>query len=305
MKKYLLVLLLFVVSCSIPIKPDPSMPAIDANYPTAEIEYDGKIFHGMKVISVRKGEDLSKVDVFVRGYYEGVVKIDGKRCQISESSVYSKFGKIRIPFQGEASTSCVVGLLVSPKYPNADDVVTSGFPGFVYLKVLDEGDSWVGKEVKVGHPFTKTISVKAGGESAKVFFRGCGINADFSSQVVDGEVKFDVNQIAENRSQICVAEGLVQTETEEKLVSVLVARYVDDFIPLAIPSVEPDGNKLCITSDPVVSLVILFSGDSIDEFGSDRTCVKVKNGDSIRAITAGGRSAIGVVGEDFVWSNLQ
>src|SRR5579863_5990249 len=84
-----------------PLKPDPSTPASDSHYPTAEFQACGQRWHGLGVCDIQAQDDLSKVNLQVQGYLSGDLRVyavsDSSDCQFDQHMTYVKNQLVPIP----------------------------------------------------------------------------------------------------------------------------------------------------------------------------------------------------------------
>lgn len=300
MKKFVAILLLAAsTNCSgVKIKPDPSpLSAIQANYPTAEFNACGKLWHGLGVCSIVRGKSLSSLNFSIQGYYEGSVRIDSKDCEISKTVSYKNNGRINGGLSGTADKSCVVTFTVSPTYPKQQDstIVVSGFRGSLRVKVLEPKDEWEGTFFRFPVGGNKTWDFSIGETNAvNVYMTGCG--KEFNKQIKpssSGRIKVPIHEAVLNKQQTCVIEGVVQSpEFDDLLFTVHVARYASTFNPLPEPIDTFDGKKLTIKADNAVSIVSV--GDKYEISNEGEFAINSTLSYTVRAITTKGRSALGV-----------
>lgn len=288
-----IVLFLFIVSCTT-LRTDPSIPATDAGFPSAEGVVGGERFRGIKIVSVKEGQSLADLDFKIQGLFSGTVKIDSMNCQLDESVRYQNSSLVEVPLSGSATRSCVVNFLVSPEYPRQQSqaVVVHGFKGALAIRVLKEDEAWIGKEVVLPVSSDRLVKLDLRETSpVRVIFFGCGI--EYSEKLYpeeDGSVEIPLSEIASQTQSLCVASGLViSSEYEDLMVDVIVARHSGSFVDLSKPNVTFDEDKVCITADPVVSFLMT------DKESSNCTKKCFKGVKLIRGVTVKGRSFVGEI----------
>lgn len=296
--RYPLVILSFVLSgCAGHIRPDPVMPAIQANYPTAEFSACEKHWNGLGICSLEKGARLDSLNVEIQGYYQGTIRVYSAACQIDDVFRYRDNQRVRYTIPGAADTNCLIGFTVSPEYPDESEsgVVIHSFRGYIWIGV-DAAENihqnFTSKYVEDGDAEIAVVVPEAG--AYEVAFRGCGM--DFGPTMVDsvnGVVRLSLKQLgADDGIQKCVAQGGIRKDGFLNYVSWMIFSYDKKFVPLATPSVVLTSKKFDISADSVVAVVALDDEYVIGNHGkfrADRSQSHV-----VRVLTTGGRSLYGV-----------
>src|SRR5690606_10220631 len=115
--RYLLLVLILMTGC---LRADPSKPAIESLYPTAEL-YVGEEPHlGVALVSIEKGSPFSCLGLSVRVYYEGTIRFFSERCGVDVTRVYTESTRLSVPLLGNVKHSCLVSVRVNPKYPTQE-----------------------------------------------------------------------------------------------------------------------------------------------------------------------------------------
>ena len=285
---------LLLISCG-HMNSDVSVPAIDSNYPTAEIHCDGKVFNGLAVCS-------NADSIQVQGYYEGSIRIDSDRCDIHETPGYSNNGAVDIKIPNPIQ-SCIIEVVVSVVYPRDTTTVKRSLKGIIYYKKPTDNVTFKTSKIP-----TKTVDVynyyseKLTGNNAKVYWRGCQVSVDETVTPFAGKIRMalanDVNlfeaKIAKDNP--CVMEvGIVDAAVKLRVVWLSVF-YKSNFSPLAIPVVKFN-KKMEVYADQSVA-VIGFK----DQYHVGDKTKFVKADGILRLLTTSGRTVIGIVkGEDITW----
>lgn len=309
----LALLVLLVSGCGKNLRPDPSLPVIDAGYPSLEVLHNGKIHNGGTILSVKRGDDLSQLDLAFQGYYEGIYRLSSQRCELdSPGSFYEKNALVRIPLKGIASKDCVITITMSPSYPKGSrrGVEVDSFRGHIVIKVTD-GEDWYGEFIKVTGSWKHTLRIFVGGSGpARIIADACGVSYDREVQIVDGFIEFEISEaVSLLPGKSCILDGAIITEEyEDYLFNVFVANYKTmsggrPFSPLNFPIVKDLGDKIEVIASDVVSVVALDNQYSIDykeTFKFDRNKTHI-----LRAMTVMGRLVIGIYEPGKEWRWLQ
>ena len=274
---------------------DPSMPAIKANYPTAEMRACGKRWHGLGTCAVKRGDPLESVDFKVQGYYRGTITVESKTCQVSQTVSYENNALVHFSIPGLAAQSCTISVTVSPEYPKRkdEDVVVYSFRGHVHVRV-HEGNLWAGYTLKAAGLWQKTLAINVGGTGpVRVLAAGCGIQYDQNLNLVSGKLEFPLHDAVDRSAPgYCVLSAAVtDPQYEDLLFTAFVARHDPSFAPLAIPAVSIDGDKIVVKAENSVSIVNFDDEFKIAQSGKfkwDKNQAHV-----IRLLTTAGRSVIG------------
>lgn len=289
-----LITTLLLISCG-HMNSDVSVPAIDSNYPTAEIHCDGKVFNGLAICS-------NADEIQVQGYYEGSVRIDSDRCDIHETPSYSNNEAVNIKIQNP-NQSCIIEVVVSVVYPRDTTTVKRSLKGIIYYKKPTDNVTF-----KISKIPTKTVDVynfysdKLSDNLAKVYWRGCQVSVDETVTPFAGKIRMaladDVNlfdaKIAKDNP--CVMEvGIVDADVKLRVVWLSVF-YKSNFAPLAIPVVKFN-KKMEVYADSSVAIIGFNNQYHVGEKAKF-----VKADGILRLLTTSGRTVIGIVkGEVITW----
>lgn len=295
MKKLFIASLLLLAACT-HLQTDSSVSAIGAGYHTAEFRVKDEIYHGLGIVSVIQGSSLADIGLKVQGYYSGTIRVDSEDCQIHSSASYSNFDLIPIALTGVADKSCIVSVVVSPVYPaqNHSPVEVFGFQGHFGIKVLKAGEDWVGSTEKVTGHFSKELNFNVGGDGlVRGVFTGCGIDFDKALPLENGILKLNLSDLVKfDPVSTCVIEGVIISPIyKDLLVSIVVAQYSSNFVPLPLPVITMTPGKVAVTGDATVSVVGL---DQAHYFSTHRTfnLADTTGPHLIRILTVKGRSVL-------------
>ncbi len=298
-----LLLILAVTGCGKKLRPDPVIPAIEANYPTAEIMACGKRWHGLGVCSITKGEPYSDLGIGVQVYHEGTLVIDSKDCDINVSLTYNSTQVIPVHMLGKADRNCVLTMTVSPKYPGegGQDIRVYSFRGHLIIRALNNSDDeWEGYIRKVTESFSSEIKLWIGDTVSEVrmVMDGCGRKQPYDAKhaVVSGWAVFNLKDIipAGMIPKTCVLEGFARSGVfKDALFNVAIAKYDSKFVPLPEPIVTINGSKLTCEADEAVSIIALNNKIEIDKKATFGNFDPTSTQNILRLLTVGGRSAIG------------
>lgn len=299
--------------CGKNLRPDPVLPVIDAGYPSLEVLYNGKRYNGGTILSVKRGSDLSALELAFQGYYEGLYRFSSQRCELdSPGSFYEKNALVKIPLKGVASEDCVVTITMSPSYPKSarKGIDVDSFRGHIAIKVTD-GEAWYGDFIKVTGSWRHTLKIFVGGSGlARVIADACGVQYDKEVQIENGFVEFEISEATKLLpGEQCILDGAIITdEFEDYLFNVFVANYKTtsgskSFSPLNFPIVKDHGDEIEVIASDVVSVVSLdqeYEMDYKETFDFDPKASHV-----LRAITVMGRLVIGIYEPGQGWRWLQ
>lgn len=297
--KWVVLSVLFLHGCVTPrgFVKDPSMPAKEANYPTAEFRLRGQIYHGSGETSLPVGTPYKRAKLQVQGYLDGVIKVDSERCRFSQSYEYTDSALVDIPIPGKASSSCLIDIMVIPSIPEeaADPAPIYPLKGQALIKTLAPEHRWYGTSDKVRKGKNADILIPASQPaSSRVVFRGCG--ADFSRRVnprSGGSFEVSLDEIIRREMEVetCSFEGAVINYPRTTYVSWRVWSYHPKFSPLSKPELSFNGDgELRVRANKAVS--VIFSGR---KYMIDNEAVipfNKKKKQVLRFLTAKGRSAI-------------
>lgn len=288
-------LLLFTASCA-NIKPDGSLSAVDAGYPTAEFRACGKLWHGIGVCSLTEGSDLSKIDFKVQGYYKGTVKVDSVNCGGSQAIRYVDSQLVDNILSGTPELSCVVTISVNPEFPNQQhqSLVVNGLRGYLSIRLIPAERSWEGYVLKEAGEWKRAWKIYVGeSDPVRVSLIGCGKKFDSNiTPDATGYVSVPMDVVlAEVSPQVCLMEGIIISQNyQNKYLSAVIALYQPAYTLLPVPVLKISGNKLSVSGDSTVSVISLdedYKLASTGAFKFDSTKYHV-----FRAITIKGRTVL-------------
>lgn len=282
--------------CSTVLPPDPSMPTLEANYPTAEFSVGDQVFHGLGEVSIEKGEPLSALQFNVQGYFDGAVRVDSSRCDVHLSQRYKDSQQVTIPLMGPATTSCIFDITVSPTFPNQKSFLDTVYElkGELLVKVLEPGEHWYGfsSRIRRDGEARLLVPVPTEDQSAQVVFRGCGISYDSVEDLTDKSIDIStIDFMPDMKKERCVLEGFVRyEEIRIKKVTWRIWGFSPDFSPLSEPVIVEKDDRLFVEGDLTVAAVSL---DNEFILGSDADFKFDNKKDHIlRLVTVKGRSVL-------------
>jgi hypothetical protein len=298
--KIIWIILLTLIGCSHPeLKPDPSLGPLQANYPTAEFQACGQIWHGLGVCPLYSDAFLDTLDLKVQGYFDGEIRVyaestkdDG--CKMDQHFSYKDSELVSIPLPDIAS-SCTFSISVTPHFPDQDDqssVQVKSLPGFLRVRKLDYENIWFGdilRNPENAQNFFVIPTTDKGRAIASI--RGCGIVFDGMLDASHGQYNIDLNSKGlVSISKLCTLEGVIFGNNLLQWTG-LVDIYNQSFVPLAAPLITPGRNQISIYADPTVSAIFLddqykLSNQGVFSFDPSVTHV-------VRLLTASARSIIG------------
>ena len=278
------------------LRPDPSPAAIDSNFPSAEGTCNGQRFLGLGFCVLRPGESAN---LTFQGYYQGTIRIDSDRCQITKSVDYENSAPIALTVNPD--DSCVIDFVVSPQYPHPGTNGVSSLKGRVYVKRLADADQTYETFVdKIPVGADQMISIPSE-VPAKLVVSGCGAHVlDPARAPVASAIQFHLSEVTLDRPD-CLLEGAIIAGNVVHRFGWQVWTYSKDFSPLPEPTIDLEGKKLSVTGDPTVSIIALDEAFVINRKASFTL------GDGphlLRLMTVKGRVLLGVWdGKEFMWTN--
>lgn len=296
---------LLLASCkSNNLRPDTaSISAIDANYPTVEFSAKENLYHGYGIVQINPGESL---DVKIQGYYSGSIRLDGQCLPEKIDKAYDTNQVISITVR--PTKSCFLRVVMTSVYgKNKEPVTVYPILGYLAVKVADttSHDWHVEARRRKSGVSTKVYLGVGGDGSSKVIADGCGKRFEFEAEIHGGIVVLDLKDLVQKDT--CILEGYATSNQYAPLrFSILSVTYNKTYPELSHPKVVILKNgKLWIQAEESVSIL---SFDKEYYFMNDITVQKFDPNSShiIRAITAKGRTAIGVWTPEkkgVVWKN--
>lgn len=295
----MLLILLSLVACTgAKIKSDPSLSAMQANYPSAEFTACGQRWHGLGICPLYSDEFLDSIDLNVQGYFDGDMRVfsssEDSGCQMDFHTTYHASELVKIPVK-QTSSACTFSISVSPRIPGIDDqhdVTPQIFSGFLRVRKLHVGDFWNGDVIFTPENGTTFIEIPTPETNQTlVSLRGCGLDYDGSIDPRAGRFEIDLQGIHfVQKPKLCTIEGVVFGEDFAKW-SRLLAVYKEGFVPLAKPAVLEDDQEITVYADPTVYAIFLdneFKLSNVGEFKFDSAQEHV-----LRLLTSSARSVIG------------
>lgn len=274
---------------------DPSPPAAAANYPTAEFRAQGKLFHGLGEVALKKGQSLADVDLKVQGYFGGTIRIDSGFCHLRKSILYNDMELVPVPLTGSAQESCVIDITVTSIYPKDIDRNTLVYElkGQLLVKVIPDQRPFFlsssripqGTDTNLFVPLDSTMG------SVEVVFRGCGFSYEDTVPINDGEAMISARSVGGPEPlRRCIHEGFIDAPGEIKRVSWNVWYYAKEFSPLPLPRLNFNGDILTVEGDPSVAAIIF---DDDFTLGSKATFRLDQDSEHmLRLLTVKGRSVV-------------
>lgn len=308
-----IVLLLVVTGCGKNIRPDPVFPpSIEAEYPSAEVRACGKLMQlGQSVCSLEKGKPYNNVKLSVYTYYKGVVKVAGRGCQLEQELSYDSTGLMEISIPGIADRNCLITVTVQPKFPNEENsgIKVNSLRGWVAIRVLPANSAWRSDAKKVTGNFSSRSKMFVGeqAEDVQVVVDGCDV-VGFTKNIkpVAGYIEIELSEILKPELALgtCVLQGYVRSKVfKDVLFNIMVSKYDPRFTPLPLPVVKINGSKIEVSADAAVSAISV--NDEYEITNSGKFDWKADQENTVRNITVGGRSAVGVwkPGKGWAWKN--
>lgn len=306
-KAILLAFALILTGCGSQLVDDSALPAFESNYPTAEFSACGELHHGLAVCQLNAGDAFSKVDLRIRGYYQGTVKVSSLDCPIVSPEVqrYQDSREVKIEFDGNFETSCVIEFVVLPEYPREtnDDIQTYNLKGLLYIKE-NKGPAINGTlKHKVGLDRVITLNIGGGDGQAELAFFGCNSSGPIDVSVSNGRFSFklsDVTNINEVRS--CVLNGGIRFKDKRIRITYLASFYEDDFTPLPTCSLDTRRRKVRVNCPRQVSIISVNDEYKLKRESSFRIDKDERN--VFRAVTVKGRSVLAVWNpqrQEWIW----
>lgn len=276
--------------------PNGCPAASQANYPTAEFVACGKAWHGLGTCFVKRGELLDSVGLEIQGYSRGTVRLVSQDCFIDETLRYENSQRVRMGLSGIADQSCLLSFVITPEFdPNqAEGVIIRSFKGHLWVGVREQEDVSIEFISKIPEGGDAEIRVPVGTPGLhRVVFRGCDIGFDKCIESKDGMIGIHLSEIGPKPGmKRCILQGGIEDGGQNKFITWMIWGYDKKFVPLPIPVVEFDKNKINIIGDPNVSVVSLdeeWRLKNIARFKFDPMTPHI-----VRLLTVGGRSVFGI-----------
>lgn len=283
MKSFLGAFVLLAISLSgcgeAQIKPDPSLPAMDAHYPTAEFMACGKRWHGLGICETSPQGTLDRLNFSVQGYLDGDMRVyavsSDPNCQFDQHLTYVKNQLVSIPLP-KVSHSCTFGITVTPHFPGQDkqsSLQVHSLEGFLRVRNISDDTLWNGDTFFFPENTRYSFSLPTFFNAPTLAsIRGCGIRFDSLLSPKDGRFVLDLTDIGiQANSQICEIEGVLLGLPSIRF-SRLVSIYRQSFVPLPKPVVIFDRDQITVYADSTVSAMILDDQvilSSVGEFAFD------------------------------------
>lgn len=293
----LMVSLLFFIGQGCVHRPslDPSPPAAASNYPTVEFRAQGKLFHGLGEVALKKGEPLSNMELKVQGYFGGTIRVDSGFCHLRKSVQYSGMELVSIGLEGKATETCMIDITVTSVYPDDIDSTTLVYElkGQLLVKVIPDERPFFLSSSKVQQGTDTNLFVPVDGltGSVEVVFRGCGFSYEDTVPINDGEATISARWVGGPEPlRRCLHEGFVDAPGEIKRVSWNIWVFAKDFAPLPLPRLEFTGEILRVEGDPAVAAVIFDDDYELGPRGTFRLDQDLEH--TLRLLTVKGRSVV-------------
>ena len=298
----LVALSLILSSCAGKLRPDTTISAISAGYPTAEIKACGQHVVGGVVCAT---DGTVPTEVTIKGYYKGTVRLDSEKCNVSESRRYENSEEVSINVTlPEGQNSCNLDIVVAPEYPNEkrSAVEINPLKGRVYLRRIPSGSTLFSTVVKLPEQTEEFIHIPYSNRSNwHVIFRGCDSEYDDVVDFSSGTGSIKLSEITDvSHVKDCQLEGVVLGPDLQR-VSIQVWVYDKSFAVLSVPSISFKRRKISVDAETGVSVIAVNNSFSIGNtatFDFDRSAENI-----LRIITVGGRVVLGSwVNGAFVWT---
>ena len=305
MIRFLFAPLLLLASCVGVIRPDPSIPSIQAGYPSAAFYFDGRAYAGLGVIPVLEEQDLSGLNITVQTVESGTIRIDSDACAVSLAKRYENSELVRIPLAGPARSDCLISVTVVPEYPQQESspIPVFGFRGHFAIRVIRPGESWIGGTHKVTGAYSKELVYHVGGPSpVRVIFSGCGATVDRSVNLdASGDVRIRLSDLVNVPiGSVCVLEGaIISPSIQDLLINEVVSKYDPEFAPLPLPTIETVGSRVRVRAGDSVSLIGVNGAFRYTNSLSIRRFDATKRY-TIHAVTTRGRSVVCAFDKDWI-----
>ena len=240
------------VGCAHKLTLDPSPPAAESNYATAEYRVRGAVAFGLTDVYIEQGHALNDINLQVQGYFDGKIKVDSGHCNISEVIEYKDHELVSIKIPGWAThQTCLIDITVIPTYPGEKDhaVVTYGFKGQVLVKPVGDYPYWYGEahNVKTGEDILFEIPVPNLGSDGppKIGIAGCGGMFQGSALYTGQSVAVALSDVVTpGMTKRCIFEGIVLGESAYVSFTWRVWSHDKSFSPLAEPRLEVSESKI-------------------------------------------------------------
>lgn len=303
MKWLLMGVFMLLAGCET-LRDDNSVPAVRSNYPTAEFSACGKVFHGLGACPIYPGQNPNSIGFYIQGYYSGSIRVFSAECGLDRTVTYSNSERVVFDLPNNIDKSCLIDFSVSPEYPQQDKnaVVVYGLSGQLFLKVVLPGEDWVWVSNRFPKNSFEYVTVPMVGSEARVvmYSKLCETNFDKVLPIVRGQIELSTDDIRLYEDK-CVLNG-VMINDRKRYFTWMSYRHAKEFVPLGIPKIELNGDKLSVVGDSAVAVVSLnekYELGNTASFKFNRLRTNI-----LRLLTVKGRSVIGIW-ENGVWTWLQ
>lgn len=284
-------LLVLFSGCVSLMRPDQSIPAFKANYPTAEFRLNNEIHHGTASVRVNLGQKLNDLNLEVQGYLSGTIKVDSNQCGISKSFTYTNSKLLKINLPSIVRKSCIISILVQSDLPGYNELTQ--FKGRILVKALKPEEKWISytSKIRVGEYENTTISYFGDGK-VKVIFRGCGVIYEKYHKIYNNSINLNTKDITGlTTKETCPLEGALIKDKKIRKISWTIFGYDKFFSPFPYPEIS-NLNEKDITfhsdkSSAFISLGKNYTNKTNKKFKFDKKLPYI-----FRAISSKGRSVV-------------
>ncbi len=88
-------------------------PAIESNYLNLEIYGRENLYNGIAIFELDKIEEISSLNLKVKGYYTGELAIKSEFCKINEIRHYKEHELINLNFNEVKEKFCIIDLVLN------------------------------------------------------------------------------------------------------------------------------------------------------------------------------------------------
>lgn len=310
---------LLMISCVHKLALDPSPPAADSNYATAEYQINGTVAYGLSEVFVEVGELYDTVDLRVQGYFDGVIKVDSRQCGVSVVVPYKDSALVPIKIPGMAfERTCLIDIVVIPVFPGEKDqgILTYEFKGQLMIKPLGRYMSWYGTahNARAGEELLLGIPMPTIGEDTlppEIAVAGCG--GTFSGYALYNEdiVMLALSDIVQpGLDRQCIFEGVVLSDSAILAFTWRVWSYDLDFVALPAPRLEIKNSMFLkhirkVTITGVASVGYIAMDDEYVQGNKASFSYDIRKDHTLRLLTVKGRSVVCIwLIEEEIWGCL-
>lgn len=252
------------------LRPDPSPPAIDSNYPTAEIYAGDKHFVGLGIIEVPYGSDVADLDISVQGYYQGRAKFVSASLGLDKLFTYKGNMKVRAQAESKVTMPALIGMTVAPTWPGQTGQVIDVHPlqGWLLVNPVQVGEKWSYLSSKTPEEIDAWIQLPTQGISTiDVISPECGVAKELA--VTGPTRRIALSELGlKPENKRCVLQMVMSGSAGTRYALWAAWRYAKDFQPLSEPTADFYEQKVDLAAESAVTVVSVDETFRVSNFGT-------------------------------------